>query len=65
MGIAPDRMDDIFEPFFTTKTVGMGLGLAVCRTIIQAHGGRLWVSNNIERGATFHFVLATAKEPQQ
>jgi C4-dicarboxylate-specific signal transduction histidine kinase len=56
-GIPADRMDRIFEPFFTTKTAGMGLGLAVCRTIITAHGGRLWASNNDARGATVHFVL--------
>ena len=56
-GIAPDDVERIFEPFVTTKPQGMGLGLAVCRTIIQAHGGRLWAANNADRGATFHFVL--------
>jgi C4-dicarboxylate-specific signal transduction histidine kinase len=56
-GIAPDRLESVFEPFFTTKTRGMGLGLAVCRTIIAAHGGRLWAENNVGRGASFMFLL--------
>ena len=56
-GIPPEKMEQIFEPFFTTKTKGMGLGLAVCRTIIDAHGGRLWATNNVECGATLHFTL--------
>jgi two-component system, LuxR family, sensor kinase FixL len=59
-GIAPDKLDQVFEPFFTSKSHGMGLGLAVCRTIITAHGGRLWASNTPERGATFHFTLTFA-----
>lgn len=62
VGIPADQLDRVFEPFFTTKTSGMGLGLAVCRTIIHAHGGRLWASNNVDRGATFCFVLAAKKE---
>jgi len=56
-GIPPEKIRQIFEPFFTTKTKGMGLGLAVCRTIIDAHGGRLWATNNVECGATLHFTL--------
>ena len=56
-GIPPEKMERIFEPFFTTKTHGMGLGLAVCRSIISAHHGKLWATNNKERGATFHFTL--------
>jgi C4-dicarboxylate-specific signal transduction histidine kinase len=59
-GIAPDKLDQVFEPFVTSKSHGMGLGLAVCRTIITAHGGRLWASNNPQRGATFHFTLTFA-----
>jgi Histidine kinase-, DNA gyrase B-, and HSP90-like ATPase len=43
--------------FFTTKTGGLGLGLAVCRSIIVAHEGRLWASNNSDRGAAFHFTI--------
>jgi|SRR5271170_633307 len=61
-GIPPEKVQDIFEPFYTTKSHGMGLGLSVCRTIISAHGGRLWAANNADRGASFHFTLPAAKE---
>ena len=64
-GIQVKEVEQIFEPFFTTKAKGMGLGLSVCRTIIAAHRGKLWATNNAERGATFHFALpkdASAKE---
>jgi PAS domain S-box-containing protein len=56
-GIAHDRLESVFEPFVTTKSQGMGLGLAVCRTIITAHGGRLWAENNPDAGACFFFML--------
>ena len=58
-GIPSEKINRIFEPFFTTKMKGMGMGLAVCRTIISAHGGRLWATNNPNRGATFQFTLPT------
>jgi C4-dicarboxylate-specific signal transduction histidine kinase len=56
-GIPIEKVEHIFESFFTTKQIGMGLGLAVCRTIISAHGGELWAMNNSDRGATFQFTL--------
>ncbi|MBV9877314.1 MAG: hypothetical protein JO025_21475, partial [Verrucomicrobia bacterium] len=59
-GISPEGLERIFEPFFTTKKVGTGLGLAVCRTIISAHGGELRAVNNPQRGATFQFTLPAA-----
>jgi len=62
VGLAPDNLEKVIEPFFTTKVHGPGLGLSVCRTIITAHGGKLWAANNPERGATFFFILPVAKE---
>ncbi|MDP1667347.1 MAG: ATP-binding protein [Methylobacter sp.] len=56
-GIPPENLASIFEPFFTTKLPGMGLGLSICRTIISAHGGQLWASNNTGSGAIFYFTL--------
>ncbi len=56
--IPEEQMERVFEPFFTTKEQGMGLGLSVCRTIINAHLGKIWATNNVGRGATFHFSLA-------
>ncbi len=54
-GIPAEHVDKVFDSFYTTKTHGMGLGLSVCRSIISAHGGRLWAENNPDRGASFHF----------
>jgi signal transduction histidine kinase len=56
-GIPGDRLEKVFEAFFTTKKHGLGLGLAVSRSIIEAHGGRLWAERNPERGATFCVLL--------
>lgn len=56
-GIAPDQLTAIFEPLVTTKIDGIGMGLAICRAIVEDHGGRLWASNNAGPGATFHLTL--------
>jgi signal transduction histidine kinase len=59
-GVPPERVDNIFEPFYSSKSAGMGMGLAVCRDIISAHGGRIWYDPNPEGGAIFRFTLRKA-----
>src|SRR6266446_4670570 len=60
-GIAANELDHVFSAFFTTKPSGMGLGLSISRSIIEAHGGRLWTTPNRPHGAVFHFALPVAK----
>jgi signal transduction histidine kinase len=57
-GIGSQDIDRIFNPLFTTKSHGMGMGLSICRSIVEAHDGRLWVVPNTPRGAVFHFSSA-------
>jgi PAS domain S-box-containing protein len=56
-GLAPEAIERIFEAFYTTKPTGLGMGLSICRSIIEAHGGRLWASAPADHGAIFHFTL--------
>jgi signal transduction histidine kinase len=56
-GIPAEHMKKMFNAFFTTKADGMGMGLSISRSLIEAHGGRLWVAPNEPRGAVFHFAL--------
>jgi PAS domain S-box-containing protein len=60
-GIDPDHLDRVFEAFYTTKSRGVGMGLSICRSIIDAHGGRLWVEANEPRGAIFQFTLPAVR----
>ena len=60
-GIDQEHFERVFDPFYTTKTSGLGMGLAICRSIIDAHGGRLWVGANEPRGAVFQFTLPAAQ----
>jgi C4-dicarboxylate-specific signal transduction histidine kinase len=62
IGIAPDSVDRLFNSFYTTKPNGMGMGLSICRSIIEAHGGRLWASANALRGAVFQFTLPAHRD---
>jgi signal transduction histidine kinase len=59
-GIDPDHLERVFEAFYTTKSSGVGMGLSICRSIIDAHGGRLWADMNASRGAVFRFTLPDA-----
>jgi signal transduction histidine kinase len=61
-GIDPGHADRIFDAFFTTKPNGMGMGLSVCHTIIEAHGGRIWASSDSGSGATLLFSLPSIRE---
>jgi signal transduction histidine kinase len=59
VGLPAQHLDHIFNAFFTTKSYGTGMGLRISRSIVEAHGGRLWATGNSPRGASFHFALPT------
>ena len=59
-GLSPESLSRLFEPFYTTKPKGMGMGLSICRSIIEAHDGRLWVIPCEPQGALFQFTIPDA-----
>ena len=61
-GLAPAALERLFDAFYTTKANEMGLGLSICRSIIEAHGGRIWASANAPRGAVFQFTLQVGND---
>jgi len=65
VGLPPQQADQIFNAFFTTKPHGTGMGLRISRSILEAHGGRLWAADNSPRGASFHFALPTKVETKE
>ena len=62
VGISAENADRLFNAFFTTKSSGMGMGLSICRSIIEAHGGRVWAEPNLPQGAIFHFTVPLHQE---
>ena len=65
-GIAPENLETIFDPFVTNKRDGLGIGLAISRTIVERHSGKVWAANNPDRGATFSIRLpSSASEPNR
>ena len=66
VGLDENKLAQLFEPFYTTKPIGLGMGLTICRSILEAHGGCVWATNNPDRGATFAFTLPVHKaEPSE
>ena len=60
-GIAPEHRERVFESFYTTKSNGLGIGLSICRSIIDGHGGRLWADGRQPNGSVFRFTLPAPK----
>jgi two-component system sensor kinase FixL len=63
-GLSEEVAARLFHPFVTTKAAGMGIGLSISKTIVEAHGGRLWASNHEEGGAVFRFTLLAAEKEE-
>jgi signal transduction histidine kinase len=65
VGVPPEKIEQIFNAFFTSKPQGTGMGLAISRSIIDSHGGRLWATLNAGPGTTFHFTLPIPRNAHQ
>jgi signal transduction histidine kinase len=63
IGVSAEVMARLFEPFFTTRSKGIGMGLPISRSIIEAHGGRLWAESTVSQGSIFQFMLPSADGP--
>jgi signal transduction histidine kinase len=64
-GLSPESLERLFDPFYTTKPGGMGMGLSICGSIIETHGGRVWAAANVPHGASFHFSLPPTERPRR
>jgi signal transduction histidine kinase len=62
IGLEPESLDRLFSPFYTTKPGGMGIGLSICRSIVEAHEGKVWASRNSGPGMTFQFTIPVYRE---
>ncbi|WP_341482666.1 PAS domain S-box protein [Microvirga solisilvae] len=63
-GIEPEVLEKLFQPFVTTKKHGMGVGLSICRTIVESHGGKIWIESEVGRGTTFRFTLRSVSQEE-
>ena len=61
-GIAAEKLESVFDPFITSKPEGLGMGLSICRSIIERHGGKISAANNLDRGAKFSIMLPVTRE---